>query len=101
MSTMDVLMNVSAVNKKGADLLQLGNDIKSLMKDFDTTTQDLLQNGLRGQVQLSMGNAVDEVQPGMDKHADRIIAEGTAVKKVAQNTQDFDLTMSKKLNVIK
>ncbi len=101
MGIMDRLMNVGAVKTKGQSIESLGQELINLMNEFDKTTENILSNGLRGKIQLSLNNAHGQVEPEMSKQAQRVLSTGSAVKKSAVATETMDSDVASKLRVNK
>ena len=101
MGVMDFLMNTGNITQKGTKVEQLGQNLIDLMTEFDKTTEDMYNNGLRGKVQLKLSTTYGEVRDGQDKHAKRVDAVGAAIKKAADRTGTMAQDVSDKLQIAK
>lgn len=89
MAILEYMMNTETVSSKGKQLEELGAELQDLIKDCDSTIEELATQGMLGKVKEKMSQVYEAVQPSMAKQMDRIDVLGAAVQKAALNTTEM------------
>lgn len=92
--------DTAAVTEIGNSVEEIGEQLVELMTKVNTEVQTLLDEGLKGKVQLSLNEAYLAVGQSMDDHMKRFTALGAAVSQTAQNTAAMAEEVASKITAV-
>ena len=97
-SLFEVLVDTDQVQTIGKNVQDLGDQLYELINQVHDVVEEVMMNGMKGQVQLSLDNAYTTVGQSMTDHTTRVTNVGEAVGQVAINTADMDADVASKLS---
>ena len=94
----EALVDTDQVGTLGHNVEEIGGQLTELMTQVNQTVEDIMTNGMMGQVQLSLDSAYSTVEQSMMDHTQRVTNVGEAVSQTAINTADMDADVAGKLS---